>query len=637
MSAVPLTLHVEPRVVAATIYHRQTRLRRAAPLAFATAVEEVQVMVPMPAKVDGQASFDRDSVQVEFGAAFDGKVILAGVAMEDVNRTCLRSDGVVDIAMLRQKPSDEQENRDGAIDVPSSTKERRKLQSELEAVEKEIKLKNIALQEAAQTRDFIASMAEAAVSCTDGVGPLVGSPSLHQADMWDNHLNTLENAKLDYLKKSQQLLRETASLEKDHNRITAELRRFRGSFHTTSVEGDTANELSTVSMVVLTLKVLEPIAASAAGDDAVVYISYMVNGGYWNANYEVHLNTCTNELQLYYNAEVAFLGRDDLNDITLTLCSAVPRIQAALPPSMDIWRCGIIEPAPPPTHQMMDEAICMMAAEPAMEARTLRVAPARKMIRRAVVAAPQVETGGIVNFKVPTQQNIPSNGTTTRVPLTVLTIPADISYVSVPEKLEAAFTHAKMKNTSDFLLLSGEASVFMDGNYVSRTSLSPQCFPGGSFAMDFGIDRSIEVKRVLLRNTTKPAPSSLIKKGKRTITSFVYRLTVRNKKVVPAVGQEENADAAKQEAAILIKLLERIPISNEEELQVRLIEPEKPAEEVLIYEDEADKKVQLERKVRELQNDGIVEKELRVGSGESVTYQFSFEVEAPKGVKVNGL
>lgn len=633
-TSLPPTLHVSPRVDAATIYKNKSRLRRCAALSFAAAVEEVQVMVPMPAGRGPQSAFDRDSLQVEFGAAYDGRVVLAGVLVDEVDAACLREDGTVDVDAARRAAPAEAESADSvdgdsdneagarAGAVQSSADVRREVEAQLAELRVQLQLNEIALSEATAARDYSVEMAQHAVDSGNDASSgtaLATAGVMFDTEMWAAHVDMVAAAKRDFVRRRRELQHEREALE----RRVAVLESRLPSPHSRRYASEP--DASKVVVAVLTLKVLE---AVPAGPEAVVYVSYMVQRGAWSAVYEAHLDTLTNEVVLYYNAEVRMNDGEDLQDVELTLSSAAPRRNAALPPTMTIWRCGVVQPPPPPPPQnsnqmeyccdeVMDAAPCHML---------MACAPAPMMARMSAQVE-QVGAGGVVNFAIPTPQTVLANGKTTRVPLTELRMPAKISYVCVPEKMPAAFTHAKIKNTSDFLLLTGDVAVFLDGNYVTRSQLGSECASGGTVALDFGVDRSVEVKRVLLRQANRKVQSSYLKGTKNRVRTYAYKITIRNKK--RASGGSDGG--------VVVKVIEHMPVSSEEQLRVRLVSPSRPQEEVYIYDDAADKEEQLRRKARALENDGVVEMEREVRAGETVELLFSFDVESPSTATVYGL
>lgn len=619
-ASVPLTLHVASHVDSATIYKLKSRLRRCAPLSFAAAVEEVQVMVPLPPGRRQQNTFDRDSIQVEFGAAYDGKVVLAGVFVDEVDRACLRDDGTVDMDAARRRGavgvvSASDSDADDAAAEKSSAEAQREVKAQLEEVRLQLELNKIALDEATAARDYTLLVANAAVGDEDSTA-LATAGVMFDVEVWAAHMDAIEAASRDHVRRRRELQHEREELEK---RVAVLEGRLNGLSAFGSRGDDAA--ANTVNMAVLTLKVLD---AVPAGPEAVVYVSYMVPRGEWNAVYEAHLDTLTNEVVLYYNAEVRMSGGEDLHDVTLTLSSAAPRCNAALPPTMSIWRCGLIKPEPPTSDISADcrgFALCCNKVAPEPESCGVM------QLMRPMADVEQVGTGGVANFTIPTPQTVLANGRSTRVPFTELRMPAKISYVSVPEKLAAAFTRVKAKNTSDFTLLAGDVAVFLDGSYVTRSRLDAECAAGGMVELDFGVDRAVEVKRVLLRQANRKVLDSYLKGTKKNVKTYAYKVTVRNKK--RACGDDKGT--------VQVKLIEHIPVSSEEHLRVRLVSPSKPQEEVYIFDDAADREEQLQRKARALKDEGVVEIEREVRAGESVEVLFSFEVEWPSTATVYGL
>ena len=60
--------------------------------------------------------------------------------------------------------------------------------------------------------------------------------------------------------------------------------------------------------------------------------------------------------------------------------------------------------------------------------------------------------------------------------IATLTLEADIKYVYVPRMENSALIEASVKNTSEYELLEGSMGVFMDGEYVAKTTLGVNSF-----------------------------------------------------------------------------------------------------------------------------------------------------------------
>ena len=58
-----------------------------------------------------------------------------------------------------------------------------------------------------------------------------------------------------------------------------------------------------------------------------------------------------------------------------------------------------------------------------------------------------------------------------KVTIAVIDLSADLQWVSVPKEAPSAFLQAKVKNTSQFLLLPGNANIFLENNFVAKSTI----------------------------------------------------------------------------------------------------------------------------------------------------------------------
>jgi uncharacterized protein (TIGR02231 family) len=104
-------------------------------------------------------------------------------------------------------------------------------------------------------------------------------------------------------------------------------------------------------------------------------------------------------------------------------------------------------------------------------------------------------------------------------------------------------------NTSDYILLPGQASIFHGSDYVGKTSL-PTIAPNETFPLDLGIDPVVTATRILLEKET--ASTGLFASGKQTM--YDYRITISN-------GHDESIE---------LQVWDRYPVSRNEEIEVML-------------------------------------------------------------------
>jgi uncharacterized protein (TIGR02231 family) len=88
----------------------------------------------------------------------------------------------------------------------------------------------------------------------------------------------------------------------------------------------------------------------------------------------------------------------------------------------------------------------------------------------------RVESGVLTtSFVIDGKSTIPSNakGDTTshQVAITLLDFSADLEWIVIPREQQSAFLQAKILNTSEYLLLPGQANIFLDDNFVTKSQI----------------------------------------------------------------------------------------------------------------------------------------------------------------------
>ena len=82
-------------------------------------------------------------------------------------------------------------------------------------------------------------------------------------------------------------------------------------------------------------------------------------------------------------------------------------------------------------------------------------------------------------YRVEGKVSLPSDGFAHKVSVAMLDFSAGLKYVCVPRKTSAAFIEGRIKNTSEYELLAGPVSVFMDDSFVTKTRLGVCAAPIG--------------------------------------------------------------------------------------------------------------------------------------------------------------
>lgn len=200
------------------------------------------------------------------------------------------------------------------------------------------------------------------------------------------------------------------------------------------------------------------------------------------------------------------------------------------------------------------------------------------------------------SFEIPGESTIPSDNAKHRVTVMVASVGASFSYTCVPRIQADAFLKASMRNTTDYPLLPGPMSVYLDNSFIVNSKL-PAVLPGEPFEAFLGIDNGVKVERKLLNRLTDQ--TGLFSK-KRNV-SFDIAISAQNlKKVVQTLSIRES-----------------IPMSQDERIKVTLSHP-KPEEVVP-------------------DANGIITWQMNLAPGERRDFHLQYAVEAPFEVNVGGM
>ncbi|KAJ8700911.1 hypothetical protein PTI98_003889 [Pleurotus ostreatus] len=162
--------------------------------------------------------------------------------------------------------------------------------------------------------------------------------------------------------------------------------------------------------------------------------------------------------------------------------------------------------------------------------------------------------GGLnATYDVPGLISIPNEAQAHIVTIAELELDASFSWLVVPKLDLSAHLKAQVKNVSEYTLVAGPTNVYIDGSFVARSRI-PDVSPQESFECSLGVDPSIRVTYTPL--SKKVSSSGLI--NKTATTAYSRQATIRNTKSIVI----EN-----------LKILDRIPISEDSQIVVKLIKP----------------------------------------------------------------
>jgi len=336
--------------------------------------------------------------------------------------------------------------------------------------------------------------------------------------------------------------------------------------------------------------------------DLEIELSYLVTGASWTPMYDLRLTEGSENgfgkkplLEVGYLAQVTQNSGESWQEVALTLSTARPALAASVP-ELKPW---FVQPAPPPRPIPAPAPAAKMQrlhmAEPSDAGAELNMAMAEDAapVEEAVA---RIEAGGAaVSYSIPGRATIPPDGSAFKAVIARYSLSPDLSYVSAPALVPAAYRRVKARNESPYTLLPGRANLFAGDEFLGAARLELTA-PNGEIEVYLGIDDRIHVERKLVRREVDKTMIS----GRRRL-HYGYETQVENLLTTP----------------IVVLVRDQFPVGRHEEIKTRL----ESAEPRLARQNELNQ----------------IEWELPLAPKESRLLRFDFLVEFPQGMEVFGL
>lgn len=328
---------------------------------------------------------------------------------------------------------------------------------------------------------------------------------------------------------------------------------------------------------------------SGPAGKARVKVAYEVYGANWYPAYDARLGT-DRMMALNYFGVVNQSTGEDWTDVALTLSTARPSLGATVP-ELYPWRVEVQEPV---LYQA--KAMRAVAAPTAMFLEADAAGVANDEVRGRVATASVEKEATSASFVVPGKITVASDNEPRKVAITTTSLPAILSYQSVPKHNPVAFLNAKMKNITEFPLLAGEVSTFLGGRFVATTQMK-SVMPGEEFELPLGADEGVAVKHQLVNRFSED--TGLTNKNRKV--TYEYLITIQNNKTT----------------AEKITFRDQYPISSDEKIVVKLLSPDE--------------------KSATREADGKLVWNWDLKPGEKREARLKFSVEYPKDISVVGI
>ena len=170
-------------------------------------------------------------------------------------------------------------------------------------------------------------------------------------------------------------------------------------------------------------------------------------------------------------------------------------------------------------------------------------------------------------------------------------VDATYKYHTVPKMNNQVFLMAFVKNWQNLNLISGEANIYFEDNYIGKTNITSN-YVKDEFPISLGVDERIVVKRIKLEDKTS---QKTLNSNKWETES--YEITVRN-------NTKENIE---------LEILDQLPLSENSKITVKSLEIGNG-----IYDEKT----------------GSILWNRKISSGTSDKINFSYEVKYPKDMQI---
>ncbi|MEM9954067.1 MAG: mucoidy inhibitor MuiA family protein [Chloroflexota bacterium] len=287
-----------------------------------------------------------------------------------------------------------------------------------------------------------------------------------------------------------------------------------------------------------------------------VAIDYIVNDASWKPLYDLRLLD-NNSVELTYMAQITQETGEDWSDVGLSLSTAQPAISNTLPkPSAwyissrrnDPLEMRLAELAPAQSSILFDDydGQGMPAFKSRRGVKQSNKPKLRAQIQQATVQASS--SGAVVTYSVGTPVTVLGNGEPHKTTIVITGLQVALDYLTAPRIAQEAYLRATITNTSEYTILSGEASIFHNSDFVGKTMLKTVS-PTEEFKVQLGIDDRIKIERELRQRDTS---KNMI--GTKQQIMYRYAVTITNR-----LGK-----------ATKITVTDQYPLARESNIKVKL-------------------------------------------------------------------
>ena len=305
-----------------------------------------------------------------------------------------------------------------------------------------------------------------------------------------------------------------------------------------------------------------------------VRLNYLVADATWVPRYRLLAGAAKEPVRLEYLAAIEQQSGEDWVDAELTLSTAQPSFSAAppdlLPLDISASRNGGPDPSRGAVHSrnlgeddaeqvraIRDRAGRAMLGNDAKGGGTLlnqaaALDQARELFSKDDARDETAPSEGpSVTYHLKGRRAIPSRRDPQVVEVTRFEMTADYFAKAVPVLSPRVFRLAKLTNTSDIVLLPGEAAMYVNGDFVGRMKM-PQVALGEPFTVGFGVDPQLQIGRRMIKKARSV-------QGGNQVLAYEFRIVARNFGNAPVKLQVWDRLPRAEGESVAVTLLESKP------------------------------------------------------------------------------
>ena len=329
---------------------------------------------------------------------------------------------------------------------------------------------------------------------------------------------------------------------------------------------------------------------AASPSQAEIEMNYIVGNAGWIPVYDLRAIDTKRPVQLQYKANVYQRTGEEWDNVKLTLSTANPSLGGSKP-VLSPWYLDF--PAPVVRRGVRYRTDAPAAASPAYEqsqADTNEVEEAKSVADFTTT----IQTSLNTQFAISLPYTVRSAAKPTLVDIATHSIKADYIYSVAPKLDMDAFLMARLTGWEELSLLPGEANIFFEGTFVSKSFVDPGTIKD-TLMLSLGRDKRVIVKREKVKDfTTRKTVAS------NQRDAYAFMISVRNSKA----------------EAIKLIVEDQVPISQNSQIEVSVIDA---------------------GNARYNKTTGMLEWELDVMPQETKSVTYKFEVKYPKDRVVSNL